>query len=161
MKVNDIEITYQRILCPVDFSETSRKAFYRAVGYSRLFKAELVVLHISERNLVMAGYEEVADEAEDTARLEAGLVRRLDELQEDGKIQQDERDRITLEISGGKPWLKIVQHATDHDVDLIIMGTHGRNRLASMLIGSNAERVVRRASCNVLCVRPDGYQPQL
>ena len=96
-----------------------------------------------------------------TARLEAGLVRRLDELQQDGKIQQDERDRITLEISGGKPWVKIVKYATDHDVDLIIMGTHGRNRLASMLIGSNAERVVRRASCNVLCVRPDGYEPQL
>ncbi|MEC9071273.1 MAG: universal stress protein [Myxococcota bacterium] len=159
--MNNIEISYKRILCPVDFSETSRKAFYRAVGYSLLFKAELVVLHISERNLVTGGYEEVADEAQDTARLEAGLVRRLDELQEDGKIQQDERDRITLEISGGKPWVKIVKYATDHDVDLIIMGTHGRNRLASMLIGSNAERVVRRASCNVLCVRPDGYEPQL
>ena len=159
--MNDTNITYQRILCPVDFSETSRKAFYRAVGHSQLFKSELVVLHISERNLATGGYEDVAEEADDTARLEAGLVRRLDELQSDGKVSQEERDRILLEISGGKPWVEIVKYANDRNVDLIIMGTHGRNRLASMLIGSNAERVVRRASCNVLCVRPDGYEPQL
>ena len=60
----NIDIGYKRILCPVDFSEPSRKAFYTAVGYARAFEAELIILHVSERRLVTGGYDEVEEEAE-------------------------------------------------------------------------------------------------
>ena len=158
--MNEIKIGYKKILCPVDFSETSRKAFYKAVGYAQVFKAELTVLHVSERKLTTGGYEEVEGEAQDTARLEAGLIRRLDELQDAGHISTEERERVVLEITGGKPWAQIVDYADKNDIDVIIMGTHGRGGrggLASVLIGSNTERVVRRAGCDVLAVRPDDY----
>ena len=52
----------------------------------------------------------------------------------------------------GKPSEEIVQHAAEHEIDLIVMGTHGREGLARALMGSVAETVVRRARCPVLTV---------
>ena len=72
-------------------------------------------------------------------------------------MTDSDRDRITLEIAAGKPWIEIIRHANDNDCDLIIMGTHGHTGLKHIVIGSQAERVVRRAGCHVLCVKPDGY----
>ena len=150
-------IGYTKILCPVDFSECSRKAFYNAVGYARHFSAELIILHVSERNMAVAGFESVEDQHDTMDRLEAGLRRRLDELQRDGQVTDDDRERISLEIAGGKPWIEIIRFANDNDIDLIIMGTHGNDGFKQLVIGSQAERVVRRAACPVLCVKPEGY----
>ena len=149
--------TYTRILCPVDFSECSRKAFYTAVGYARHFSAELVILHVSERNMAVAGFESVEEQQDRMDRLELGLQRRLDELQSDGHVTDADRQRISLEITGGKPWIEIINYAATNDCDLIVMGTHGHTGLKHIVIGSQAERVVRRAACHVLCVKPDGY----
>lgn len=157
MTIANTDITYTRILCPVDFSETSRKAFYQAVGYSRLFKAQLVLLHVVERNFAK-GFEQVEEEAELHERLEAGVRRRLDELQSDGQLTDDDRDRMVLEIGGGKPWLEIVRYAADTSCDLIVMGTHGHTGMRQIFIGSQAERVVRRSHCHVLCVKPTDYE---
>ena len=161
MALTDIKIDYSRILCPVDFSDTSRKAFYEAVGYARHFGAELIILHVEERNLPAKGYENVEEESQLMDRLEAGLVRRLDELQQDGRVTDEDRERITLEIAGGKPWLEIVRVADDKQCDLIIMGTHGHTGIRHMFIGSQAEKVVRRANCHVLCIKPDAYKADL
>jgi nucleotide-binding universal stress UspA family protein len=56
----------------------------------------------------------------------------------------------------GNPARVIVEHATAHDIDLIVMGTHGRDGVALSPIGSVAERVVRSAACPVLTVRDHG-----
>jgi len=157
----NIDVNYTKILCPVDFSEPSRKAFYTAVAFARAFQAELVILHVSERRLATGGYEEVEEEAETVARLEAGLIRRLDELQADGALTDEDRERMTLEIAGGKPWTEIVRLSEAENIDLIVMATRGLTTLKNMVIGSQAERVVRRAPCHVLCVKPDGFITQL
>ncbi len=158
---NKTHVHYRRILCPVDFSECSRKAFYNAVGYARHFGAELIILHISERNMAVAGFDKVEDQHERMNRLESGLRRRLDELQTDGQVTDQDRQRMSLEIGGGKPWIEISRYAAEHEIDLIVMGTHGHTGLKQFVIGSQAERVVRRAPCAVLCVKPDGYQPDV
>lgn len=150
-------VRYRRILCPVDFSECSRKAFYTAVGYARLFQAELDILHVSERTLSGAGYAEIEAEASQVVRLESGLKRRLDELQADGHVTDIDRERMILEIAAGKPYIEILRYAEEREVDLIIMGTHGHSGLRHVLIGSQAERVVRRAHCDILTVKPDGF----
>ncbi len=160
MTIATTDVGYRRILCPVDFSETSRLAFYKAIGYSRLFKAELVLLHVEERNLTK-GYDQVEEVTELMDRLESGVIRRLDELQGDGQLTDADREHITLEISGGKPWLEIVRYAAEHDCDLIVMGTHGHTGMRHMFIGSQAERVVRRSHCHVLCVKPKDYHPEI
>ena len=58
----------------------------------------------------------------------------------------------------GPPFVEIIRYAKEHDVDLLIMGTHGRGGLAHMLLGSVAEKVVRKSPCPVLTVRPDQHQ---
>ncbi len=58
-----------------------------------------------------------------------------------------------LKTQVGSPHREIVRYATEHQVDLIVLGTHGRGPLGHMLLGSVAERVVRTAPCPVLTVR--------
>jgi universal stress protein A len=53
--------------------------------------------------------------------------------------------------------VEIVQYARQNDVDLIVMGTHGRSGLSHLLLGSVAEKVIRKAHCPVLVVRPEGH----
>ena len=56
----------------------------------------------------------------------------------------------------GHPSLEIIRYAKDHEIDIIVMGTHGRTGVGHMLMGSVAEKVVRKAPCPVLTVRhPD------
>lgn len=52
---------------------------------------------------------------------------------------------------------EIVRYARDAEIDLIVLGTHGRTGLAHVLLGSVAEKIVRKAPCPVLTVRPQGH----
>jgi nucleotide-binding universal stress UspA family protein len=108
--------------------------------------------------MAVAGFETVEGQQEMMDRLEAGLRRRLDELQRDGEVTDADRQRISLEIAGGKPWIEIIRYAIQESCDLIVMGTHGHTGLKHIVIGSQADRVVRRAPCPVLCVKPEGYE---
>jgi nucleotide-binding universal stress UspA family protein len=56
-------------------------------------------------------------------------------------------------VTAGSPAAAIVEYATGHDIDLLVLGTHGRGALSHLLMGSVAERVVRMAPCPVLTVR--------
>ena len=156
---NPTNLVYRHILCPVDFSDCSTKAFYRAVGYCQLFTARLVVLSVRESAVL--SYEDVTAGREALDVLREGLVTRLNLLQEEGKITREERDRITLETRTGKPFEEILRMAIAGDHDLIVMGTHGSTGFKHLFMGSQAERVVRRAPCDVLTVKPDGYDPKL
>jgi nucleotide-binding universal stress UspA family protein len=60
---------------------------------------------------------------------------------------------VHSEVREGNPFQEIVQFARDRDVDLIVMGTHGRSGLVHVLMGSVTEKVVRKAPCPVLTVR--------
>jgi nucleotide-binding universal stress UspA family protein len=64
-----------------------------------------------------------------------------------------QRFHAQLEIEQGSPFVQIVTYAKRFDIDLIVLGTHGRGPIAHMLMGSVAERVVRKAPCPVLTVR--------
>jgi nucleotide-binding universal stress UspA family protein len=85
------------------------------------------------------------EELEETAR------RQLDELLVDSDRSGPPTKRSILTSSS--PAYAIVDYAKDNNIELIVMGTHGRGALAHMVMGSVAERVVRLASCPVLTVR--------
>ncbi len=154
----NVELTYKKILVPLDFSDTSRKAFYVALKYARVFNADTVALHVND---VGRSFDEMEKSAAELARLEEGVDRRLNELWADGGLDEVDRRRVSVEIRGGKPWVEIVKTADDLGCDLIVMGTHGTTGLKHMLIGSQAERVVRRANCHVLTIKPDGFKNNL
>ena len=66
------------------------------------------------------------------------------------------RDGVNVErrVLHGSPFVSIARIAKEEDVDIIVMGTHGRSGLKHILIGSVAEKVVRKSPCPVLVVRP-------
>jgi nucleotide-binding universal stress UspA family protein len=65
---------------------------------------------------------------------------------------------VVRSVITGTPFVEIVRYARERNMDLIVMGTHGRSGLAHALLGSVTEKVVRKASCPVLTVRPEGHQ---
>ena len=139
-------IALKRILVPTDFSETSEAALSYGVALAHAFKAQLYLLHVAEHR--GEGEPEhpigLVDEATPTPAQEQ-LVALLTERQ-----IQELRPERALRI--GKPYSEIVRYAQEHEIDLIVMGTHGREGVARVLIGSVAEKVVRRAPCPVLTV---------
>ena len=153
----NVDIDYKRIMVPVDFSDTSRKAFYVALKYSRLFSADTVCLHVQELGRSVDQVEQGSAELE---RIEDGIKRRIDDLWAGGGLDEVDRRRVTVEIRGGKPWMEIIAAAEELGCDLIVMGTHGESgTLKDFFIGSQAERVVRRAPCDVLVVKPPQLVP--
>jgi len=139
-------IELKRILVPTDFSEFSSAAIDYACTLADKFDAELHLLHVLEAHLgstpVFAGGLALSPRVGESAQ---AAMRALQEIVPD-------RPAIRATISG-PPFLGIIHYAKEHDVDLIVMGTHGRTGLDHVMLGSVAERVVRKASCPVMTVR--------
>jgi nucleotide-binding universal stress UspA family protein len=94
--------------------------------------------------------------------VESAMTPLLDEAREYldgmGQLATEGNDaRVVTHLVVSRPWREIVQTATNLQADLIVVGTHGRTGLSHRLIGSQAEHVVRRASCPVLVVREKDY----
>jgi len=142
-----------RILLATDFSEDSSHALEYAKEIARRFGAQLIVLHADEMLAVVPG-SNLAEQRRSTAQ--AALDRTIKDL--------ESKDLSAVSVlRPGVPADEIVKMANDRIVDLIVMGTHGRTGLESLLMGSVAEHVVRRAPCPVLTVRNpnrhDGKRP--
>jgi nucleotide-binding universal stress UspA family protein len=139
-------IELRRILVPTDFSETSAAAMRYGVELARRFHARLYLLHVVENpgeaaeiEFPIGLFDTMHNAAHDRLRqlIPADVVKELE-------------PHCAMRIGNGAD--EIVRHAQDHDIDLIVMGTHGREGVARMIIGSVAEKVVRRAVCPVLTV---------
>jgi nucleotide-binding universal stress UspA family protein len=144
---------WKRICCPIDFSDASRAAMEVAADVARLHGAELVLLHAYPipgytfpDGSVMASpkmMQELAEQAQ----------RHLEEWRTDAE-RLVQAPRVSVEKAIGEPAAEIVSYAKESGVDLLVLGTHGRTGIEHALMGSIAERVVRRAHCPVLTVRP-------
>ena len=134
----------QHILVPVDFSRDSEEAVGCAIGLAQQFQARLTLLHAiyvpeaAEVNLA-AYLDKIQSESD---QLMAACRKRV----EDAGVAADSL------VVRGVPSHRITETSQEQQVDLIVMGTHGRTGLRHMLIGSVAERVVRHASCPVMVV---------
>ena len=142
---------YKRILVPIDFSESSKKALGSSITLAKTFQAELVLMYVVETAVYPAdfGFGQVTVpgiEREMTERGEAELGK-LVKSQIAGAVPSR-----TL-VCTGKPFLEIIKVAEEEKVDLIVIATHGHTGVEHILFGSNAEKVVRKAPCDVLVVR--------
>jgi nucleotide-binding universal stress UspA family protein len=152
------KLNIQRVLIPVDFSDTSRKAFYTGLAYARMFDAESHVLHVHDPiSSIDSSYDKVNEVSGELTRMEVGVRRRINELFEMGGIAEVDRRKVLISISGGKAQNEIVKYAISNEVDLIVMGTHSSSGVKAMLVGNVTERVVRNAPCPVLCIKPDDF----
>ncbi|HEY7508742.1 MAG TPA: universal stress protein [Vicinamibacteria bacterium] len=144
-------IRLQRILVPTDFSESARHALTYGLSFAREYKAELLLLHVVE--IVPVGYASDLFPAPMAAVFQEVAAYARAELAQLAKLAH-ERGVATRElVAQGKPSAEIVRAARDHDVDVIVLGTHGKGMLDKALFGSTTERVVRRAPCPVLTCR--------
>jgi nucleotide-binding universal stress UspA family protein len=144
----------RRILVPIDFSEHSKHALDYAVKFAATFHAKLLLLYVVEPTIYPADFSfgQVAMpdfENELKERGERGL-RELAAAHAVSKV-----DSRTM-VRTGKPFLEIIHAAQEEHADLIIIATHGHTGVEHILFGGTAEKVVRKAPCEVLVVRPVG-----
>lgn len=143
-------IKYKCLLCPVDFSDISNHAFQIAIDLALRFKADLHVIHVFQ--LPASAFPEGVYDAPDgmETKIESELLNRLDEFVNNNTTP---KTNITTGIYEGIPHVEIIRSADENNVDMVIMGTHGRTGLSQVLLGSVAERVIRTSSIPVLLVR--------
>jgi universal stress protein A len=151
-----MSLSLKKILVPTDFSDHASDSFLYAVELARKFDASLTFLHVLQDAVALFPEPGVAFPAAGT------YLEGLQELAEDGlkRLQETIGDEIpiTTEIRNGTPFVEIIRFAKENAIDLIVIATHGRSGLAHVLMGSVAEKVVRKAPCPVLTVRPAGHE---
>lgn len=146
-------IILKKILVPTDFSEHSTNAVRYGAELAARFGAELHLIHVVETTPIAYGEGAVFVSPETEAELEAAASKQLDDLQ----IEPADDVQVIRTVNAGNPFVEIVRYAKDSTSDLIVIGTHGRGAIAHMLLGSVAERVVRKAPCPVLVVRGEQH----
>jgi len=146
-------MSFERILCPVDFSDPSRRALNYAAALSRWHGAPLTVLHAPSNVPVFEvtgpfgplGTPPLMQKERDITEEAADLRRFMGPA-------NDTSTEIVVER--GDACSEILRQAIDRKADLIVMGTHGRTGLRHVLLGSVTEKIIRNASCPVLVVPP-------
>ena len=146
-------ITLKKILVPTDFSEHSSKAIHYGAELAAKFGSELHLLHAIEMTPLLYG-ESAYFPPDSEAELEKAAARQLDDLPDcaTGDL------RIVRKVQHGHPFVEIIRYAKENEIGLIVLGTHGRGAIAHMLLGSVAEKIVRKAPCPVLTVRDKEHE---
>ena len=145
----------KQILCPVDFSEPSARAYDSAQSLARYYQAKLFLQHVVD--FVLPSYAYYADaiyvkELFQTIRDDARK-----QLQEFAKSHTRTGVHPECLVHEGGVTDSILSFAAAQNVDLIVMGTHGRKGVDRATLGSAAEKVLRKARCPVLVSRKPGY----
>jgi len=143
-------IALERILVPTDFSGCSDAALKYGRALNETFGATLHLLHVVQDPYTQPWAAEAFPTplGEMLVQWEAQARQRLATL-----LPEGDRAGAVIATIVGSPFYEIVRYATEQQIDLIVIGTHGRGPLGHMLLGSVAEKVVRKAPCPVLTVR--------
>jgi nucleotide-binding universal stress UspA family protein len=149
---------FKNMLVPVDFSQSSERALAVACELARGFDASLTLFHAYALptyplpdGFIMPSAETVAEILEKT---QSAMN------QQKARAAQLGAPRVAALVSEGMAYAEIVRVAGEQGFDLIVMGTHGRTGIKHALLGSVAEKVVRKAPCAVLTVRDPAHEPE-
>ena len=151
-------IDIKSILAPTDFSTHAEHALKYAGELAKNLKAKMYVLHVAE-------YSNVGGDPDATELL---IPNYIPELEKKGKDQLDQITRRLREVGvdahsvfvAGRAYQDIARMAKELNVDLIVLGTHGRTGFSHLFFGSTAEKVVRLCPCPVLTVKHPDYASQ-
>jgi nucleotide-binding universal stress UspA family protein len=144
-------IEIRRILCPIDFSDHSRRALDHAIAIARWYESTVTVLYVFSAAPVAAF-------GHDSAVFEPIVLTAVDrdQLLADTRAfaETESGPAITIEavVREGNTATEILQQAASMKADLLVIGTHGRSGFERLVLGSVAERVLRKASCAVMTV---------
>jgi len=150
---------FERILVPIDGSATSKRGVREAIAVAKLTSARIKLMHVFERPLLGIGSEAAllsVDDIYDVAR-DAGQAL-LSDAAASVKAAGIPVDEQLLERSGRRLCEQVADTADEWRASLIVLGSHGRRGLRRMLLGSDAEQILRTAPVPVLLVRADGAE---
>tara|TARA_A100001037_G_scaffold306864_1_gene357675 strand:- start:14164 stop:15087 length:924 start_codon:yes stop_codon:yes gene_type:complete len=159
---------FRKVVACIDFSQNSAKAAAQAVHLCQQDQAELVFLHVHRpltERLSSAGFftavgpEVLGRDADD---LDAERIRQT--LLDSAKslVAQSGGCEFSTEVIMRLDARRaILEYLQESNADLVVLGTRGHTRLRNLLLGATAERVIHRASCSVLVVKPDGFDYEL
>lgn len=142
-----------RILFPYDFSELSLHGFSHARSFAEAYHAELHVLHVVDEasQYWMAMGPNSVPMGPPPGELIAASKQEMEKFLREHLA--DAPFPVVSEVQMGRPFMEIIRYAREKEIDMIILGTHGHSGLKHVLLGSVAERVVRKAPCPVLTIR--------
>lgn len=141
--------TISRILCPIDFSDRSGRAFDYALALARWYGASVSVLHVHQPTVPTNALAPLAPAPPSLVPpIELDLVRR--HVEAFVSHHRDTGRRIESQAAEGDPAREILAAAAS--ADLIVMGTHGRSGVERFVLGSVTETVLREAPCSVLTI---------
>lgn len=140
---------YRRILVPTDFSEHSARALAHALELARATEAEIVLFHAFDRPSIA---RLPASDAALRKYLDGAFQEACDRLRDTAAGCTGVRCRPIC--TQGRPWIEILAVADRERCDLICLSSHGRTALADVLLGGVSEKVVHRAHCPVLLLKP-------
>jgi nucleotide-binding universal stress UspA family protein len=138
---------YDRILVPTDGSGPADRAFEQALDLAETYDAEVHLLYVVDVSALAGEFDAVTviDQLEEAGREVTGRLRE--------RAESVGVERVETEVVEGVPHRTILDYADENDVDLVVMGTHGRTGIGRYLLGSVTEKVVRLADAPVLTVR--------
>jgi nucleotide-binding universal stress UspA family protein len=143
----------KKILLPTDFSRCAEQALAHTVFLAEKYNAEIHLLHVLtlfEDQPILVN-DEIAETEEMIRKLEDVVEKQLNKVV--NYHDSDDLAIITTKKRAMSAAPVILEYASDEDIDLIVMGTHGRRGLGHLLLGSATEEVVRMAKCPVFSVR--------
>ena len=143
-------LSIRSILHPTDFSEASKRASEFALGLAKDYRARLILLHVIDPT----AYD--SDLTEPPPKSEA--LRQNADTALAALLPFNEGVNVRCVVAVGTPVSEILDVAAEWNVDLIVLGSHGRVGLSRLLMGSIAEEVIRRASCPVIALTPAAAQ---
>jgi len=144
---------FKKILYPIDFSEYTDEITGYAVSVAKKYDSELHLLHVIPNPNYFTPYESFLT-PENLIAIERNIEKEI-EKNFDKVIKEIDMPTKKI-IRTGVTFVEIIDYINEEGIDLVVMGTHGRSGIEHMLIGSVAEKVVRKSPCPVLTVRPKG-----
>lgn len=144
-------VAFKELVVPTDFSEYSLQAIDYGVEIAKNFGSHVSLVYVVEPLLQAADltwttvdFEELNEAHRQSAE------KQLEKLAAERFAEGIGCDAVIL---FGKPFVEILKYAKEKNADLIVMATHGRGAISHLLLGSTAEKVVRKATCPVLTVK--------
>ena len=146
-----MEPDIKKVLVPIDFSDYSKSSLRYAVNFAKKFDAEIYLIYVVEPVIYPPDFSmgqiaipSVNNEWDERAR---------EELKKLAKTEIPDGVKVKTILKNGKPFMEIIDTASEENIDLIIIATHGHSGVEHILFGSTAEKVVRKAPCPVLTLR--------
>jgi universal stress protein A len=151
-------VVFKRLLCPVDFSDSSIDALNYAMSLAQEADARLTVLHVMQYDLDVEAPEMYETVIADRRLSVTDYRRRCEEYSRErlrAAVPETVGAYCAVEVllAAGKPYREILRAAAQQQADLIVMGVQGRGAADLTIFGSTTQHVVRQATCPVLTIR--------